>query len=97
MADSGQRLHQRDQRRNSGEITGGVALPGVCCGVDHVEICAAGQRSAHLESIEFWYLSVGVSCARNGGDTQHSVGKLFAADGGDLGSGFGDYYASPPI
>ena len=53
-------------------------------GVDHVEICAAGERPAHLESVEFWDFGAGVSGAGDGGDLEHSMGQLFAADDRDL-------------
>ena len=51
----------------------------------------------HLESIEFWHFGDAVPGARDGGQSEHSMGKLPVTDGGDLGAGFGDYLPAEAI
>ncbi len=94
VADSGERLYQRDQRGDSGAIAGGLALFRVRGGFDHVEVRAAGEQSAYLESVELRDCGAGVFGAGDGGDAEHSVGKLFAADDRDLVFGIGDHCAA---
>src|SRR5882757_29755 len=50
-----------------------------------------------MESVELRDFGVGVFSARGGGNAEHSVGKLFATDGGDLDFGVGDYCAASAL
>src|ERR1700742_4163617 len=77
VADSRERVYQRNQRRDFSEVAGGLAVLCVRRGFDHVEICAAGEQSTYLESIEFWYCGAGVSGSRDSRDAEHSMGELF--------------------
>ena len=53
---SGERVHQRHQRWHSGALARVLALRAVCRNFHHVQICAAHQRAAYLEPIEFRHL-----------------------------------------
>ena len=64
---------------------------------DHVEIRFAGEGPAHLESVKLRDFGDAVSGGGNGRESEHSVGKLSFADGGDLGAGVGDYLAAEAV
>ena len=93
VAASGQRVHQRHQRRHSGSLACLLAVRAVQRDLDHVEIRAARQRPPHLESIQLRHLGAAVSGPGDRGQLEHSVGQLSVADAGDLGAGLGDHLA----
>ena len=53
---SGERIHQRDQRRDSGALTCVLAVRPVRRHLHHVQICAAHQRAPYLEPIQLRHL-----------------------------------------
>src|SRR5581483_9259401 len=57
------------------------------CHFDRHKVCPALERPAYLEPFELRCLRNAVSCTGNRGQPEHSMGKLPAADGGDLGAG----------
>src|ERR1700749_274825 len=61
VADSRERVYQRNQRGDSSEIAGGLAVLCVRRGFDYVEVRTAGEQSTYLESIELRNRSTGVS------------------------------------
>ena len=65
--------------------------------LDHVEVCVARERAAHLESVELRHFRHAVSGAGDRGDLEHSVGQLSFADDRDLGAGLGDHLARAAV
>ena len=92
-----ERLHHGHQRRHSGSFAGLLALRSVRRDIDHVEVRAAREGPAHLESVELRYLGDVVSRAGDGGEPEHSVGQLSLAHAGHLGAGLGHHCAAPSL
>jgi hypothetical protein len=97
MAEYRQRVYHRYQRGHFASLARLLALRGVQHCVDCLEVCVAGEGAAYLESIEFWHFGDVVPGARDGGQPEHSMGKLPVTDGGDLGVGFRDYLSAEAI
>ena len=84
LAASGERLHQRHQRRHPGAVAVRVALRPDQPDLDHLEVRAALPRPAPLEPVELRRQRRGLPGAGDGRGAQHPVGQRGRADGRDL-------------
>ena len=97
VAESRQRVYHRHKRRHFDSLAGILAVRGVQHRIDYLKVCFAREGPTHLESIEFWHFGDAVSSARDGGQSEHSMGKLPVTHGRDLGVGFGNYLPAKAI
>src|SRR6185295_7099286 len=88
-----ERLYLGHQCRDSASLARVLAVRVVQRDLDHVEVCAAREGPASLESVELRDLRVVVSGAGDGGGADDSVGQLYLAAAGHLGAWIDHYLA----
>ena len=84
MAAPGERIHLGHQRRHARTLTSGLALRALLGYLDHLEVRAAGERPAYLESFQLRDCGHAGAGRRRRGEPERAMGQHAAADGGGV-------------